>query len=308
MSPSTVPAPSTDTSHCLPPEEGENERIHRILVVDDDPISAKLLEFLFRDAGLVVTAVSGAAAALAALSTARYDLVILDVMMPGMSGLDLCQAIRKKSGTPVIFVSACGGIKDKVAGLDAGGDDYVIKPYEPNELLARARVLLRRHGRMRSRGTHIIRTAALMLDTVQHTVMLTQTGKTVDLTPMETRLLQFLVSHGGGIVTRDTLVAEVWGSDYHGTRSSLDVFIQRLRTKIEEVPGAPQLLLTVRGVGYKLSHGHRTATGEPDGPHSEGLRDLTEQVEAAQEHQPSPARRKAKHAPPDGRRCASVRS
>jgi len=224
--------------------------MHHILVVDDDPTNTKLLKFLLSDEGYEVTAVHAPNETLATLATNVYDLILLEIMMPGMDGLELCRRIRMTSSTPIIFLSARGEVKDKVTGLKAGGDDYISKPFDPNELLARTWAALRRTGQL-ANSESSLKTSDLVLDPVDNKVTLSRTGKTVALTPIEARLLRCLVSNPGRSLTRDTLVIKVWGYEYEGESNQLDVYMKRLRSKIEENPSQPELLLTIRGVGYK---------------------------------------------------------
>lgn len=224
--------------------------MHQILVVDDDQMNTKLLKFLLSDEGYQVTTAHSAATALSALNEDDFDLIILDIMMPDMDGLELCRQIRTTLSTPIIFISARGEIKDKVTGLRAGGDDYISKPFDPNEVLARTWAALRRNRQL-ANSESTLRTPDLVLDPVDNKVTLTRNGKTISLTPIETRLLRCLVANPGRSLTRDTLVIKVWGYEFEGESNQLDVYIKRLRSKIEENPGNPQLLLTIRGVGYK---------------------------------------------------------
>ncbi len=225
--------------------------MHRILVVDDDPINTKLLKFLLSDEGYEVTVIHSPTEALTAVEQHDYDLVFLDVMMPEMDGLELCRRIRAVSTTPIIFVSARGEINDKVIGLKAGAIDYISKPYDPNELLAHTwAALSNRHQFVPTESS--LKTADLILNPVDNKVTLARTGKTVSLTPIEARLLRVLLSNPGRTLTRDTLVIKVWGYEYEGESNQLDVYIKRLRSKIEENPSEPQLLRTMRGVGYKF--------------------------------------------------------
>jgi DNA-binding response OmpR family regulator len=224
--------------------------MHHILVVDDDPINTKLLKFLLTDEGYQVTAVHLASEALPILSQESVDLILLDITMPGMDGLELCRRIRETSGTPIIFISALSEIKDKVTALRLGGDDYITKPFDPSEVLARTWAALRR-TRQLANSESTLRSADLVLDAVDNKVTLIRNGKTISLTPIEARLLRHLVSNPGRTLTRDTLVISVWGYDFEGESNQLDVYIKRLRNKIEERPAEPRLLLTVRGVGYK---------------------------------------------------------
>ncbi len=225
--------------------------MHHILVVDDDPINTKLLKFLLSDEGYEVSVILSSTEALAAVEQHDYDLVFLDIMMPEMDGLELCRRIRGMSTTPIIFVSARGAINDTVIGLKAGGDDYISKPFDPSELLARTWAALRRTHRL-ANSESSLKTADLILDPVDNKVTLVRTGKTVSLTPIEARLLRVLLSNPGRTMTRDTLLIKVWGYEDEGESNQLDVYIKRLRSKIEEEPSQPKLLLTLRGVGYKF--------------------------------------------------------
>lgn len=224
--------------------------MQHILLVDDDPMSAKLLKFLLTDEGYEVTTAQSAAEALRSLDTNDYELILLDILMPGMDGLALCRQIRTTSQTPIIFITSRGAVTDKVIGLRAGGDDYISKPFDPNEVLARIWAVLRRNGQFAYSESRL-KTPDLTLDPVDNKVTLASNGKTIRLTPIEARLLRCLVSNPGRSMTRDTLVVKVWGYDYEGESNQLDVYMKRLRGKIEEDPSNPQLLLTLRGVGYK---------------------------------------------------------
>jgi DNA-binding response OmpR family regulator len=229
--------------------------MHRILVVDDDQTNTKLLRFLLTDEGYDVTAFNSPAEAMRAISEEEvFDLFILDVMMPGIDGFDMCQRIRSTSTAPIIFISALHEAKDKVAGLAAGGDDYISKPFDPTEVLARVWAAIRRTQQLANSESNL-KTLDLALDPVDNKVTLLRTGKVVRLTPIETRLLRCLLSNPGRSLTRDTLMIKVWGYEYQGESNQLDVYIKRLRTKIEENSSDPQLLLTIRGVGYKYQPG-----------------------------------------------------
>ncbi len=226
--------------------------MHRILVVDDDPTNTKLLKFLLSDEGYQVTALHSPTEALRLVSEQDFDLLILDIMMPGMDGLELCRRIRTTSTAPIIFVSARGEVTDKISGLQAGGDDYISKPFDPNELLTRTWAALRRSHQLARSSESCLKTADLILNPVDNQVTLVRTGKTVSLTPIESRLLCCLVSNPGRTVTRAALTIKVWDYAYEGDSNQLDVYIKRLRSKIEEHPSAPKLLLTLRGVGYRF--------------------------------------------------------
>ncbi len=243
--------------------------MHRILVVDDDATNTKLLKFLLTDQGYEVETVHSPTEALEIVEGRAFDLILLDVMMPGMDGFEVCRRIRSTSTTPIIFLSALVEIKDKVAGLMAGGDDYIGKPFDPNELLARTWAALRRTSQAAD-GESAVKVEDLVLDPVDNTVTLARSGKTVRLTPIEARLLRCLLSNAGRTVTRDTLVVKVWGHEYEGESNQLDVYIKRLRSKIEEDSSQPQLLLTVRGVGYKYQPGDGAVLASPDGTGPDG--------------------------------------
>ena len=240
--------------------------MQHILVVDDDPMNTKLLKFLLTDEGYEVTTVHSSAKALSALDTDDYDLILLDIMMPGMDGLELCRQVRATSHIPIIFITARGEAKDKVIGLRAGGDDYISKPFDPNEVMARVWAALRRNGQF-ANSESTLKTADFMLDPVENKVTLTRNGKTISLTPIEARLLRCMVSNPGRSLTRGTLVIKVWGYDHEGESNQLDVYMKRLRSKIEEDPSNPSLLVTLRGVGYKYqpanARAKRVADSEP---------------------------------------------
>ncbi len=238
--------------------------MHRILVVDDDTTNTKLLKFLLTDEGYEVITAHSAGEAMTLLSDDMYDLIILDIMMPGMDGMELCSRIRTTSTTPVIFVSARNEVKDKIAALRIGGDDYISKPFDPNEVLARVWAALRR-TRQLANSESTLKTHDLVLDAVDNKVTLVRTVKTVSLTPIEARLLRCLVGNPGRSLTRDTLVVKVWGYDFEGESNQLDVYIKRLRSKVEANPAAPELLLTIRGVGYKYQP---SSTGNSEVPRS----------------------------------------
>jgi DNA-binding response OmpR family regulator len=224
--------------------------MHHILVVEDDQTNAKLLKFLLTDDGYDVTVLHSPSAALSAIHSETFDLVILDVMMPEMDGLELCRRIRVTAQTPIIFISARGEVQDKVQALQIGGDDYITKPFDPSEVLARTWAALRRNQQL-ANSESSLRTPDLVLDAIENRVTLVRNGQVVNLTPIEMRLLRCLIGNPGRSLTRDMLLIKVWGYDFGGESNQLDVYMKRLRSKIEEDPRKPSLLLTVRGVGYK---------------------------------------------------------
>jgi len=236
--------------------------MHRILVVDDDATNAKLLKFLLVDEGYQVTTADSASTALTHLAQNSFDLLMLDIMLPGMDGLELCRQIRATNHVPIIFLSALADVKDKVLGLRTGGDDYIAKPFDPNEVLARTWALLRRTGQP-AQSEAELRNGDLTLDPTEDSVTVHRTGKMVRLTPIETRLLHALLSNVGRTMTREALVIKVWGHKYERSSNQLDVYISRLRNKIEENPSEPRMLLTVRGVGY---HFQPTSSGREQQP------------------------------------------
>jgi two-component system response regulator MtrA len=231
--------------------------MHHILVVDDDPVTRTILTSLLTGEGYTVTTVASATEALEAItSRVLFDLIVLDVMLPEMDGLEVCRRIRATSVTPIIFISALQDIKDKLAGFTAGGDDYITKPFEPLEVLVRVRVAIRRAPSMLPAGEHLS-TPDMKLNVVDHQVTLARSGRVVRLTPIETRLLRCLVINAGQVLTRDHLMRMVWGYGYESESNQLDVYMRRLRDKLEEQPSQPEMFLTVRGVGYAYRPGKR---------------------------------------------------
>ncbi len=227
--------------------------MQHILVVDDDPIYTKMLRFLLEDEGYAVTTLESAKSVLESLDLNEYDLILLSIGMPEMDGLDLCRRIRVTSQVPIIFLSVRSDVADRVLGLKTGVNDYLTKPFDPDELLARIWALLRRTAlRTQSAAPFFPRHVGLTLDMTEHMVTLHRTGEQVHLTPMEAQLLHALLMNAGRTMTREELVLKVWGYEYNSRRNELDVLIRRLRRKIEEDPSDPKLILTVRGIGYRL--------------------------------------------------------
>ena len=223
-----------------------------ILVVDDDPPSVKMSSFLLQEEGYEVTSTDNGAAALELVEREAPDLVILDVMMPGLDGFEVCRRIRQKADVPIIFLSARGEAVDKVAGLELGADDYLAKPFEPAELLARVRAVMRRSEAFALEDTQARLTVGdITLDPVGNRALFAD-GRTVDLTPIEFRLLHCLMRNAGRILSHDLLMSAVWGYDYEGYSNQIAVYMRRLRVKTEQDPNHPKLLITVRGLGYKF--------------------------------------------------------
>ncbi len=223
----------------------------RVLVADDDRKTVELLKlYLERDGCQVITAYDGMET-LQAARELRPNLVVLDIMMPELDGLDVCRLLRAESKIPVIMLTAKTTESDRIAGLDLGADDYVTKPFSPRELAARVRAVLRRVGEQEEgQGPRQLRLGGLLVDFHRHEAK--AEDDPVALTPTEFRLLKVLASEPGRAFSRSKLVDEVLGSGYEGFERTIDVHVMNLRRKIEPDPSHPRFLLTVYGVGYKL--------------------------------------------------------
>jgi DNA-binding response OmpR family regulator len=216
-----------------------------ILVVEDDPAIRRGLEMNLQAEGFRPVAVPTGEAALEIADREEIALVLLDVMLPGISGLEVCRRLRAQGrDLPIILVSARGSERQVIAGLEEGADDYVIKPFRIGELLARMRARLRRSPRIEA-----YRFGDVEIDMPR--LLVRRAGETVDLTPTEFDLLTFFVKREGDALTRDTILAAVWGHDYRGTDRTVDNFVTRLRHKLD-TPGKPRFFCTVRGVGYRF--------------------------------------------------------
>jgi len=220
----------------------------RLLIVDDEPEAARLLATGLRHHGYAVDVAHDGQTALQKAWDSPYDLFVLDVMMPGMSGVETCHRLRRQGVTaPVLMLTALAGVEDRIAGLDSGADDYLSKPYDLGELLARVRALLRR-GPALQHSTLEVRD--LLIDTRLRAVR--REGEPVVLTAKEYALLEFLATRAGEVVTREAISEHVWDETYDPFSNVIDVYIQRLRRKLER-PGAPRLFETRRGEGYRLN-------------------------------------------------------
>jgi DNA-binding response OmpR family regulator len=222
--------------------------VSSILVVEDDPDIAELIAHFLEKAGHEVKRLTSGTQVMAQLRAARADLVILDLMLPGMDGLLVCQAMRGDSATaaiPIIMLTARGDEADRIAGLELGADDYVTKPFSPKELVARVAARLRRHAPAVTTG--VVQYGGISIDADRHIVTLD--GAEVKLTAKEFLLLQYLVQHRGRVLSRDILLTDVWGYQYTGGTRTVDVHIRRLR---EKLPVLNQAIETVKQFGYKL--------------------------------------------------------
>lgn len=224
----------------------------KLLLVEDDRAIAEGLAVTLESEGFEVQWVNDGAAAVEAFDRARPDLVLLDVMLPGMSGTEVCRTLRARSEVPIIMLTARDDEVDRVVGLELGADDYVTKPFSPRELVARIRAVLRRA----SQGGDVAADApaeavGVRVDRARHEVRVGD--DLVDLPPKEFDLLAALVESAGRVLTRTQLIDDVWGSDYVGDTKTLDVHIRRLRTRIEDDPQEPRRIQTVRGVGYRFA-------------------------------------------------------
>ena len=226
-----------------------------ILIVEDDKNIADLLRLYLEKEGMTCHVAGDGLAGLEKFQAVQPDLILLDIMLPGMDGWSVCRKVRETSKTPIIMLTAKGELEDKVAGLEMGADDYITKPFEGKEMVARVRAVLRRFGgeeeptrRLTFEGGGTTRSLVVNLDSYELLV----DGKRVDTPPKELELLYHLASSPNRVFTRNQLLDEVWGFDYFGDSRTVDVHIKRLREKIEIDPANPQYLKTVWGVGYKF--------------------------------------------------------
>lgn len=219
----------------------------RILIVDDDPQIRETLKRHLSYEGYQVSTAGDSRETFSRVTEARPDLVVLDWMLPGMDGLEICRRLRQADDFPILMLTAKGTLDDKVDGLDSGADDFLVKPFQPEELLARVRALLRRSAP--AAQSTVLRFGELTLDTAARQVWFGQ--RTVDLSSKEFDMLELMMRHPNQVLTRDTFYARIWGYDFSGESNILEVYIRYLRAKLEAA-SAPRYIVTVRGVGYVL--------------------------------------------------------
>ncbi len=232
---------------------GAGRTTTRVLIVEDESSLADPLAFLLRREGFEATVAVDGPAALAEFDRAGADIVLLDLMLPGMSGTDVCKQLRTRSTVPVIMVTARDSEIDKVVGLELGADDYVTKPYSSRELIARIRAVLRRGTEVEDAAgldLAVLEAGPVRMDVERHVVVVG--GAPVTLPLKEFDLLEYLLRNSGRVLTRGQLIDRVWGADYVGDTKTLDVHVKRLRAKVEPDPANPVHIVTVRGLGYKL--------------------------------------------------------
>jgi two-component system response regulator RegX3 len=225
----------------------------RILIIEDEVSFSEALSFLLEKEGFETRVAETGKQGIAAFNENQYDLVLLDLMIPEISGIDVCRTIRTSSNIPIIMLTAKDSEVDKVVGLELGADDYVTKPYSARELVARIKAVLRRgvsdeSGSSEGIGIHSV--GGIRMDIERHQV--TVKGALIPLPLKEFELLEFLMRNSGRVLTRGQLIDRVWGGDYYGDTKTLDVHIKRLRSKIEDDPANPVLIQTIRGLGYKF--------------------------------------------------------
>jgi len=224
--------------------------VTRILLVEDESALSEPLSFLLEREGYEITVAEDGPSAIAEFDRAGTDLILLDLMLPGIPGTEVCREIRGRSTVPIIMLTAKDSEVDIVVGLELGADDYVTKPYSTRELLARIRAVLRRRLDAGSDDENVLSAGTVRMDIERHAV--TVSGELVNMPLKEFELLEFLLRNAGRVLTRGQLIDRVWGTDYFGDTKTLDVHIKRIRSRIEAVPSEPTMLVTVRGLGYRF--------------------------------------------------------
>ncbi|MBH0008627.1 response regulator transcription factor [Salinibacterium sp. UTAS2018] len=222
----------------------------RILIVEDEPSLSEPLAFLLEREGYETTIAEDGLAGLAEFDRNGADLILLDLMLPGLAGTEVCREIRTRSNVPIIMLTAKDSEVDIVVGLELGADDYMTKPYSTRELLARIRAVMRRRAEDIDETDSVLEAGGVRMDVERHTVSVDGADVTMPLKEFE--LLELLLRNGGRVLTRGQLIDRVWGADYFGDTKTLDVHIKRIRSKIEKLPSQPKLLVTVRGLGYRF--------------------------------------------------------
>src|SRR5919204_3791844 len=225
-------------------------QVTRVLVVEDEESFSDAISYMLRKEGFEVAVCSTGPDALDTFDRTGADLVLLDLMLPGLPGSEVCRSLRERSSVPVIMLTAKDSEIDKVVGLELGADDYVTKPFSSRELVARMRAVLRRRGDVEEVTDATLEAGPVRMDVERHVVSVR--GGTVQLPLKEFELLQVLLRNADRVLTRMQLIDRVWGADYVGDTKTLDVHIKRLRAKIEEAPSTPRYIVTVRGLGYKF--------------------------------------------------------
>jgi two-component system, OmpR family, response regulator RegX3 len=224
--------------------------VTRVLVVEDEESFSDPLAYMLRKEGYEVAVAANGNDALGEFDRSGADLVLLDLMLPGLSGTEVCRQLRQRSNVPVIMLTAKDSEVDKVVGLEIGADDYITKPYSSRELLARVRAVLRRGADAPEVASPVLEAGPVRMDVERHVVSVN--GEVVQVPLKEFELLEVLLRNAGRVLTRGLLIDRVWGADYVGDTKTLDVHVKRLRSKIEPNPADPKYLLTVRGLGYKF--------------------------------------------------------
>ena len=222
----------------------------RIMLVEDEASLSEPLAFLLQREGYEIDVVEDGPSAVAAFDRDGADLILLDLMLPGLPGTEVCREIRTRSAVPIIMLTAKDSEVDIVVGLELGADDYVTKPYSTRELLARIRAVLRRRVDTDDLSDSMLEAGDIRMDVERHVV--TVRGEDIAMPLKEFELLELLMRNAGRVLTRGQLIDRVWGADYFGDTKTLDVHIKRIRSKIEAVPSEPKALVTVRGLGYRI--------------------------------------------------------
>jgi two-component system response regulator RegX3 len=224
--------------------------VTKILVVEDEASFSEALAYVLGKEGFEVVVADTGDGAIATFDRVGADLVLLDLMLPGLSGTEVCKQLRSRSNVPIIMLTAKDTEVDKVVGLELGADDYVTKPYSKAELVARIRAVLRRQSEVAPATDSVLIAGPVRIDVERHQVDINNTSVALPLKEFE--LLEFLVRNSGRVLTRAQLIDRVWGSDYFGDTKTLDVHVKRLRAKIEQDPANPVYIQTIRGLGYKF--------------------------------------------------------